>query len=122
MKLLEKDIFKAITPDKIITAKEVTCSIQVFNPYFADERKDPYTNKADEKSCQVEHSYNDGKTNLVLMYSRKILKASQSIGFCFTAIIYNNKNDNIRFYSQDITQTYNDITSNLPDFYIWPIS
>ncbi len=59
----------------------------------------------------------------MLMYLPKILGVSQGISFYFLAIIWDNDNNNIRFYLQDITQAYVEIISDLnPNSYIQPLS
>ena len=121
--LLEKDIFKVITPNKVVTPEEVPSNIQVFNSCFVNNIKDPCIDKADEKSRSVVHAYNDEKKNLMLMHSSKIPEVSQGIDSCLAAIIQDDDNDNIRFYLRDITQAYVEIASDLnPNFYIRPLS
>ena len=121
--LLEKDDFKVVTSDKLVMPKKVQSSTQVFNSHFVNNIKDPYTDKAYEKSRLVMHTYNDKMKNLMLMHSPKIPRVSQGIGSCLTAIIGDNDNDNIRFYLRNITQAYIEIASNLNlDFYIRPLS
>lgn len=57
--------------------------------------------------------------NLMLIHLPKIPGVSQDIGFYLAAIIWDNENNNIRFYLQDIRQVYIEIVSDLnPDFYI----
>ncbi len=100
-KLLEKDVFKVVTLDKIIMLEEVLSSTQVFNSSLVDNIKDPCTDKAYEKNRPVMHTYNDEKKNLenlVLIHLPKIPKVNQGIGFCLAAIIRDNDNDNIKFY------------------------
>ncbi len=118
-KLVEKDVFKIVTPDKVVIPKEVPRSTQVFNSSLVDNIKDPCNDKVYEKSRPVVHTYNDEKKNLVLIHSPKIPEVSQGIGSCPTAIIRDNDNDNISFYLREITQAYIEIASDLnPDFYI----
>lgn len=50
--------------------------------------------------------FNDERNNIVLRHSPKIPEVSHYIGFCFATIIWDDKNDNIRFYLQNITQAY----------------
>ena len=53
----------------------------------------------------------------MLIYSPKILKVSQDIGFCLIIIIKYNDNNNIKFYLSDIIKTYIEITLNFnPNF------
>ena len=100
--------------------KEVLSSIQIFNFNLVDNIKTLCNDKAYKKSHLVVHTYNDEKKNLVLMYSSKILEVSQGIDSCLVAIIQDNNNNNIKFYLQDIIQTYVEIASNLNlDSYIW---
>lgn len=91
--LLEKVVFKVVTPNNVIMLEEVLGN----NPFFIDNIKNLYINKANKKICLVVHTYNDDNKNLVLMHPWKILKFSQGIDSCFTAIIWDNKNDNIKF-------------------------
>ena len=60
--------------------EEIQSSTKVYNTYFVNDIKDPYTDKAYEKSCLVKHTYNDKKKNLMLIHSSKILGVSQDIG------------------------------------------
>lgn len=90
-RLLEKDILKVVIFEKIISI------IQVFNYCFVDNIKNSCINKVYKKSCPFMYAYNNEKKNLILIYSPKILRVSQSIGFCL-----NNDNCNIRFYLWDI--------------------
>ncbi len=121
-KLLEKDIFKVVTLDKIVIPEQVISSTQVFNTSFVDNIKDLCTDKAYEKNRLVVYTYNDEKKNLknlVLIHLPKIPEVSQSIGSCLTAIIQDNDNKNIKFYLQDIMQAYIEIASDLNlNFYI----
>lgn len=55
------------------------------------------------------YAYNDEKKIFMLMHLPKIPKVNQGIGFCLVSIIWNNNNDNIRFYLQDIMQAYIEI-------------
>ena len=64
--LFEKDVFKVVIPDKVVTPEEVPNSTQVFNSRFIDEIKDPYTNKAYGKSRLVVQADNDKDKNLEL--------------------------------------------------------
>ena len=122
-KLFEKDVFKAVTPNKVIMAKKLSSNIQVFNSYFADNIKDLYIDKTYEKSCQVVHCYNYEKKNLLLIYSSKISRISRDISSCLVAIIQNFDNNNIRFYLWNIMQAYIEVALNLNlDFYIRPFS
>ena len=57
--LHKKDVFKVVTPNKVIPPEKFPNSIQVFNSRFVDNRKDPCTDKADEKSRPVVYVYND---------------------------------------------------------------
>lgn len=86
-KLLEKDEFKDITSNKIVTSEKVLSITKVFNSRFFDNIKDLYIDKVYKKSCLIMHIYNCEKKNLVLRYLSKILEVSQSISFCFFAII-----------------------------------
>lgn len=118
-KLLEKNDFKVVTPDKLVMLEKVLSNIQVFNSYFVNKIKNLYTDKVYKKSCPVIYTYNNGKKNLVLIYLPKISRVSYSIVSCLTTIFQNNNNDNIRFYFQNIRQVLIEIASNLnPDFYI----
>ncbi len=122
-KLLEKDVFKVVTPDKVVMPEEVPSSTQVFNSSLVDNIKDPCTDKAYEKSRPVVHAYNDEKKNLMLMHSPKIPGVSQGIGSYLAAIIQDDDNNNIRFYLRNITQAYVEIASELNlNFYIRPLS
>ena len=105
-KLLKKGFFKAVIFNKVVFLEKVLNSKQVFNFYFDDDIKNPHTNKVNEKSCQVMYYYNNEKKNLVLMHLPKILKVCQNISLCFTVMIKNNDNNNIRFYLRDIIQAY----------------
>lgn len=72
-----------------------------------------------KKIYPVMHIYNNKKKNIILIHSLKILKVSQNINFGLVFIISDNNNNNIRFYLQDITQTYIEIISDFnPNFYI----
>lgn len=51
--VFEKNVFKIVILDKVVTPEEVPNSTQVFNSYFVDEVKDPYTDKVYEKSYLV---------------------------------------------------------------------
>ena len=63
--------------------------------------------------------YNNKKKNLMLIYSAKILRISQSISFYFVIIIQDNNNDNIRFYLWDIIKAYVEIALDFnSNFYI----
>lgn len=84
-------------------------NIKIISFYFIDNIKDPYTIKTNNKSCLVLHVCNNEKKIFILRYLSKILKFSQSISFCFVAIIWNNDNNNIKFYLGDITQIYIEI-------------
>ncbi len=122
-KLLEKDVFKDVTLDKVIVLEEVPSSIQVFNSSLVNNIKDLCIDKAYKKNRPVVHTYNDEKKNLVVMHLSQIPEVNQSIGSYFTAIIWDNDNNNIRFYLWDIMQTYIKITLDLnPNFYIRPFS
>ena len=92
-KLLEKGVFKVVTPDKVVIPEEVLSNTQVFNSSLVDNIKDPCTNKVYEKSRPVVHAYNDEKKNLVLMHLPKIPGVRQGIGSCLTAIIRDDDND-----------------------------
>ncbi len=117
--LFEKDDFKFLTPNKVVTPEKVPSSTQVFNPRFVDYIKDPCTDKVYKKSRLVVHAYNDEKKSLALMHSPKIPGVSQGIGSCLDAIIRDDNNNNIRFNLREITQAYVEIVSDLnPDFYI----
>lgn len=91
--LLEKDNFKVIIlnkiiiPNKIIMPKKVLSNIQSFNTCFLNNIKNPYTNKAYEKSRPVVYIYNHKMENIVLGHSRKIPGVSQDISFCLASII-----------------------------------
>ena len=85
--LLEKDDFKVFTLNKLLMPEEIQSSTQVFNSYFVNDIKDPYTDKVYEKSCLVVHMYNDKKKNLVMMHLPKVPGVSQSIGSCLAIII-----------------------------------
>ncbi len=106
--------------------EQVPSSTQVFNSSLVNDIKDPCTDKAYEKNRLVVHAYNDEKKNLknlVLIYLPKIPEVSQSISFCLAAIIWDDDNDNIKFYLWNITQAYVEITLDLnSDFYIRPLS
>ena len=80
-----------------------------FNSRFVDNIKDSWIDRAYEKSHSVVHVYNNEKKNIVLGYLLKIPRVSQGIGFCFTAIIWNDNNYNIRFYLLNIMQVYIEI-------------
>lgn len=67
--------------------EEVPNNTQVFNFGLIDNIKDPYNNKAYEKSCLVIHTQNNEKKNLMLIYSPKIPEVSQDIGSCLATII-----------------------------------
>ena len=121
--LLKKDVLKVSTYDKVVMPEGISSSIQVFNSRFFYDIKDPCTDKADEKSRPVIHAYNDKKKNLMQMDLPKISEVRRGIGSYLAAIIQDNDNNNIMFYSRDITQTYVEIASDLnPDFYIRPLS
>ena len=121
-KLLEKDVFRVVTPNIIVMSEEVLSSTQVFNSSLVDNIKDPCNDKVYEKSRSLVHTYNNEKKNLVLMHSRKIPEVSQGIGSCLAIIMQDNDNNNIRFYLRDITQVYIEIASDLNlDFYIRPL-
>ncbi len=45
-KLLENDVFKVVTLDKVIMPKQVSSNNQVFNSSFVENIKDLYTDKA----------------------------------------------------------------------------
>ncbi len=118
-KLVKKDVFKVVTPDKVIMPKKVPRSTQVFNSGLMDNIKDPCNDKACEKSRPVVHTYNDKKENLMLIHSPKIPEVRQGIGSCFPDIIRDDDNNNIRFYLRDIMQAYVEIASDFnPDFCI----
>lgn len=85
----------------------------MFNSYFVNYIKNLYTNKNYKKCCLIIHIFNNKKKNFMLMYLLKILKISQNISFCFAVISQDNNNYNIRFYIQDITQIYVEITLEL---------
>ncbi len=122
-RLLEKDIFKVVTLNKVVMSEEIPSSLQVFDSCFVNDIKDLYTDKAYEKSCPVMHAYNDKKKNLMLMHFPKKLEVRQSISFCLTTIIGNNDNNNIKIYLQDIMQAYIKIASDLnPNVYIQSLS
>ncbi len=74
-KLLETDVFKVVTPDKVVMPKQILSSIQVFNSSLVDNIKDTCTDKAYKKNRPVVHAYNDEKKNLknlVLIHLPKI--------------------------------------------------
>ncbi len=96
--LLEKDDFKVVTHNKVVTPEEVPSSTQVFNPRFVDDIKDSCTDKVYKKSCLVVHPYNNEKKSFALMHLPKISGVSQGISSCLTAMIQDNDNDNIKFY------------------------
>ena len=58
--LLEKGVFRIVTPEKILS------NTQVFDPCLVDEIKDPCTDKAYDKSRPVMQAHNNEKENLVL--------------------------------------------------------
>lgn len=87
MTLFEKDLFKVIIPIKYVIFEVIPSSTQVFNSCFVDYIKDLYTDKANEKSCPVVHTYNNKKKKLMLMHLLKAPKISQVISFYLTAII-----------------------------------
>lgn len=68
--LFEKDVFKVITPEEVLS------NTQVVNFLFINNIKDSCTNKANKKSCLVMHAYNNLKKNLMLIHSLKIRKIS----------------------------------------------
>ncbi len=102
--LLEKDDFKVLTPDKVVTPEEVPSSTQAFNPCFVDYIKDPCIDKVNKKSRPIVHAYNVEKKSLTLMHSLKIPKVSQGIGSCLTTIMQDDNNNNIKFNLREITK------------------
>lgn len=56
--LFKKCIFRVITSNKVIIAKKILGSIQVFKTYLVNDIKDTCTNKANDKSCHVIYTYN----------------------------------------------------------------
>lgn len=85
--LFKKNIFKVITPNNVVRSEKVLGNMQIFNFCFANDIKDPRTNKTDNKSHLVVHFYNDKKKILVLIDLSKIPKVGHGIGFYLTAII-----------------------------------
>ena len=81
------------------------------------------TDKANEKSHLVIHTYNDKKKNFVLMHFPKIPGVNQGISYYLIAINRDNDNDNIKFYLWNIMQTFIETASDLNlDIYIQPLS
>ena len=68
-KLLKKEVFRIVTPEKIPS------NAQVLNPYLVNKIKDLYTDKAYDKSCPVMQVHNNKKENLVLTQSLTIQRA-----------------------------------------------
>lgn len=64
--LLEKDVFR------VVTLEEILSNIPVFNLRFIDKIKDPWNDKAYEKSCLAKKAYNNKNKNLVLIQSLTI--------------------------------------------------
>ena len=102
-RFLKKDSFKVVTPEEILN------NTKSLNSHFLDDITDLYTDKAYEKSQLVIHAYNDEKKNSVLGYLSKIPRVSQGTSFYFATIIWDDDNDNIRFYLRDIMHAYVDI-------------
>lgn len=99
--------------------KGIPSSTKVFDSYFVNKIKNLCIDKVYEKCCPVIHTYNNGKKNLMLMHSPKILRVSHGISFCFFAIIQDHDNNNIRFHLWDIRQIYVEIALNFnPSFNI----
>lgn len=97
--LQEKDIFKIVISDKIVTSEKVSSCSQSFHPCYFNDIKDLCTDKAYERSCLIMHVYNDKQKNIVLRHFSIIQEFSQGL--------------------RDIIQTYIKIASNFnPDFYI----
>lgn len=63
-KLFKKDIFKVVTPDKVITPKKVPNSIQIFNSSLVNNIKNPYIDQVYKKYYLVVHSHNNEKKKL----------------------------------------------------------
>ena len=59
--LFEKDIFKVVIPNKVITFKKILSNIKDFNSYFFNDIQNQYINKAYEKSRLIIYAYNDEK-------------------------------------------------------------
>lgn len=70
---LEKDVSTLVnTPKKVVIFEEILTNIEIFNPRFVDEIKDPYTKKTYEKICLNIQIYNDKNKNFVLIQLLKI--------------------------------------------------
>ena len=48
--LLKKDIFKVVTPNKVVMLEEIPSNTKGFNSYFFEDIRDPCINKAHKKS------------------------------------------------------------------------
>lgn len=60
-KLLENDVFKVVTPDKVVMPKKVPNSTQIFNSSLVNNIKDLYIDQVYKKNCLVMHNYNNRK-------------------------------------------------------------
>lgn len=107
--LLEKEVFKVVSLNKVVTPEKIQSSTKGFNSRYFNNIKDLCIDKACEKCCLVIYTYNDKKKNIVLKHLSKFQEVSQGISFYFATIIWDNDNHNIRFYLQDITQAYIEI-------------
>lgn len=94
--LLEKSVFKVVTPE------EIPSNTQVFNSRFVDEIRNSGTNKAYEKSRLIVQVCNDKDKNLVLTQSTIIQRVSQRLVVCLAAILQDNDNGNVKLYLRDI--------------------
>lgn len=59
--LLEKDVFKVITPNKVVMPKKILYSTKGFNFYFLDNIRDPCINKTYKRTCSIMYTYNNKK-------------------------------------------------------------
>lgn len=84
---LKKIFLKLLIFNKIITPKEVSSNIYIFNSDFDDDIKDLYIDKINKKICLVMYTYNNEKKIFILMYLLKLLEVSLEISFCLVAII-----------------------------------